>query len=51
MAVKRTMRQETILTKAFDLVVTSLTTALMLGAANTVGKKTTTTTTTKTTEL
>jgi len=47
-AVKRTMRQENILTKAFDLVVTSLTTALMLGAANTVGTKTTTT---KTTEL
>jgi hypothetical protein len=47
-AVKRIMRQETILTKAFDLVVTSLTTALMLGATNIVGTKTTTT---KTTEL
>jgi hypothetical protein len=37
------MRQKSILTKAFDLVVTSLTTALMLGATKT--------TTTKTTEL
>jgi hypothetical protein len=43
MAVKRTMRQESILTKAINLAVTSLTTALMLGATKT--------TTTKTTEL
>jgi hypothetical protein len=44
-AVKRTMRQESIFSQAFDLVVTSLTAALMLGATKT------TTTTTKTTEL